>query len=78
MDLNEWLEKHPAHRTPEGPWLTTIPEWPAIREAWRRGRISPTQVRFFLLDIGYLDTDATRGRVTGYLDTLKHERGVDA
>ncbi len=66
VSLTEFADKHPRYRRES--WITTLPEWPAILEAWQTGTVNSTQIREWLVrECGYPADQVTYSRTGGYL-----------
>ena len=62
--LGEFAVANPPTSTGTVAWITTIPEWPEILEAWQAGNVTQAQVRQWLIEErGYSPDFATRNRI---------------
>jgi hypothetical protein len=64
VSLIEFAKANPQHPTGVVAWITTIPEWPVIHEAWTSGTVRQSHVRNWLIEeCGYAPEVATRNRI---------------
>lgn len=64
LSLDEFAVANPPATTGYEAWITTIPEWPEIRDAWQAGKVTQAQIRQWLVEErGYPHELATRNRV---------------
>jgi len=62
--LNEFAAQIGKNQPGSQAWLTSIPEWPEIVEAWKSGAVDQSQIRCYLIEVcGYAPEQATRARI---------------
>jgi hypothetical protein len=77
VTLSDYVAAHPTSPTGPRAWLTTLPEWPTILEAWESGIATAGQIRGWLInECGYSPLEVTFAKVGGYL-TKHHPRRVN-
>lgn len=71
--LVAYAEANPRYATTVA-WITTIPEWPEILEAWESGKVNQAQICDWLVEHrGYEKAVVTRARVA-YLSKVHPRR----
>lgn len=62
--LLEFAAENPRHPAEGIAWITTIPEWPEILEAWQSGKVNQGQILDWLVDARGYDKDVvTRAKI---------------
>lgn len=68
VSLVEFAKANPQYTTGTTAWITMLPEWEAIRDAWVTGAATGTQIREWLIkECGYPESEVTYARTGGYL-----------
>lgn len=62
--LLEYAAENPRYPQQGTAWITTIPEWPEILEAWQSGTVNQGQILDWLVETrGYDKELVTRARI---------------
>ena len=63
QSLTDFAAENPRYSNSEA-WITTLPEWPEILEAWQAGKVNQGQIHDWLIqEKGYPKAQVTRAKI---------------